>query len=116
MKTYTKSLIPHARYMRSNMTEPEKRMWYQCLKHLPLRFRRQRPVGPYIVDFVCLSRRLVIEADGGQHNEEQAAHDAARTTWLEARGYSVLRFWNNDILGNIEGVGDVIRRKLAELA
>ncbi len=106
-----------ARALRRNQTDAEKKLWSILRRDgLGHSFRRQHPIGPYIVDFVCLSRRLVIEADGGQHNEKQAAHDDARTTWLEARGYSVLRFWNNDILGNIEGVGDVIRRKLAELA
>lgn len=106
-----------ARELRRNQTDAEKKLWSILRRDaLGHSFRRQHPIGPYVVDFVCLSRGLVIEADGGQHHEEQAVYDAARTAWLEARGYNVLRFWSNDILGNIEGVCDVIRRKLTELA
>lgn len=75
------------------------------------RFRRQRPIGPYIVDFVCLSARLVIEVDGGQHADD-VAWDTARTRWLESQGYRVIRFWNNEVLGNPDGVYEVILREL----
>jgi very-short-patch-repair endonuclease len=75
------------------------------------RFRRQVPIGPYIADFVCLERRLVIEVDGGQHSESIA--DDARMAWLEGQGFCVLRFWNNDVLGNTEGVLTVIAQHLA---
>jgi very-short-patch-repair endonuclease len=67
------------------------------------RFRRQQPVGPYIVDFFCAKARLIIELDGGQHADREA-QDAARTAWLEARGYRVLRVWNHETLSNTEGV------------
>jgi very-short-patch-repair endonuclease len=72
-----------------------------------LKFRRQVPVGPYIVDFVCLERRLVIEVDGGQH-AVTAEQDAARTDWLQTQDFQVLRFWNNDVLGNLEGIRETI--------
>tara|TARA_R110000824_G_scaffold390760_11_gene587800 strand:- start:5538 stop:5882 length:345 start_codon:yes stop_codon:yes gene_type:complete len=105
-----------ARALRRNLTDAERKLWYALRRDaLGVNFRRQHPIGKYIVDFVCLDRKLIIEADGGQHAEEQAAHDAARTAWLEQQGYDVLRFWNNDILTNIEGVVDVIREKLSSL-
>jgi very-short-patch-repair endonuclease len=68
-------------------------------------FRRQAPIGKYIADFACHSARVVIEVDGGQHNEPRGIdRDDARTAWLESQGYRVVRFWNNDVLSNIEGV------------
>lgn len=69
-------------------------------------FRRQATIGPYFADFACHTHRLVIEIDGGQHAE--SASDATRTSYLEASGYRVLRFWNNDVLGNIDGVFETI--------
>ena len=75
------------------------------------RFRRQFPIGSYIVDFVCLRTKLIVEIDGGQHDMER---DAIRTKWLEERGYTVLRFWNNDVLGNMDGVLRVIEKELRE--
>ena len=77
------------------------------------KFRRQQPIGPYIVDFVCLDRKLVIEADGGQHGDT-IAYDAARTAWLETQGFRVLRFWNNDVLLRPEVVLDSILSALKE--
>ncbi|BET57747.1 endonuclease domain-containing protein [Geobacter sp. 60473] len=113
MKTYTKSLIPRARDMRSNMTEPEKRMWYQCLKHLPLRFRRQRPVGPYIVDFYCAELKLVIEIDGAGHaTDEGIVYDAGRTAFLEGLGLRVIRFGNHEVMNNIEGVFESLQKEV----
>lgn len=105
MKTYTSALIPRAREMRSNMTEPEKRMWYHCLKHLPHRFRRQRPFGSYIVDFYCAELKLVIEVDGDSHTTADGIeYDAERTAFLEGLGLRVIRFGNNEVMKNIEGV------------
>jgi len=75
------------------------------------KFRRQHRLGPFVADFVCIEHRLVIEADGGQHADNAA--DERRTAWLEARGWRVLRFWNNDILTNTEGVQESIVRALA---
>ncbi|HEY4343897.1 MAG TPA: endonuclease domain-containing protein [Parvibaculum sp.] len=104
-----------ARALRRDQTDAERKLWSILRRNtLGHSFRRQHPIGKFIVDFICLDQKLIIEADGGQHDEEQAAYDAARTAWLEERGYKVLRFWNNEILGNIEGVAEVIQLKLAE--
>ena len=103
-----------ARALRANLTDAEKKLWSHLRrKALGYRFRRQHPIGPYIVDFICLEQRLIIEADGGQHNNTHAANDAKRTTWLNDRHYRVLRFWNNDILTNIDGVIETIRLALS---
>ena len=84
--------------LRQNMTDAEQRLWQHLRAHRMdgHKFRRQQPVGPYIVDFVHFAQRLIIEADGGQH--AGSAHDAARDAWLHNQGFRVLRFWNNDIL------------------
>lgn len=68
-----------------------------------MKFRRQQPIGNYIVDFVCFENNLIIEVDGGQHASNRES-DTLRTEWLENQGYRVIRFWNNDVLKNIEGV------------
>jgi very-short-patch-repair endonuclease len=103
-----------ARTFRREMTDAERRLW-SLLRGRRLsgyKFRRQRPLGPFIADFACIEHRLVIEADGGQHNESD--RDARRTAWLEKLGWRVLRFWNNEILQNPEGVSDTILRVLLE--
>jgi very-short-patch-repair endonuclease len=87
------------------MTDAEQRLWQairgkQILNH---RFRRQHPIGKYIADFACIDKKLIIELDGGQH-QEQIAYDEKRTVFLNAQGWQVLRFWNNDVLNNLEGV------------
>ena len=71
----------------------------------------QQPLGPYIVDFVCLEKKLILEVDGGQHSE-QLSYDTERSTWLEAQGFRVLRFWNNEVLKEIEVVKQVIAEAL----
>jgi very-short-patch-repair endonuclease len=95
-----------ARAMRKAPTEAEKRLWWH-LRNLKsafgVHFRRQVHLGPYIVDFVSHSTKLIIEVDGGQH-DVQARADAVRTRFLEREGYRVLRFWNVDVLKNIDGV------------
>ena len=104
-----------ARALRGNLTDAERRLWNH-LRRKQIdghRFRRQVPIGPYIADFVCLDAKLVIEVDGGQHNDN-AHNDARRTALIEAQGFRVLRFWNNDVLGNTEGVLEVIRQSLAD--
>jgi very-short-patch-repair endonuclease len=73
-----------------------------------LKFRRQHPLGNYIVDFVCLEKRLVLEIDGGQHAVE-LDKDRDRDKWLQAEGYRILRFWNNDVFDNLPGVLETIR-------
>jgi adenine-specific DNA-methyltransferase len=105
----------HARTPRKNPTEAERTLW----RHLRLRqldehkFRRQQPLGPYIVDFVCLEEKLIVELDGGQHAEQVLA-DTERTAWLHAQGFRVLRFWNHDALRSIEAVKETIRAALSE--
>ena len=95
------------------MTDAEHRLWYHLRgrRFGQRKFRRQVPLGDYIVDFLCEEARLVVELDGGQH-ASQHAYDDARTAWLNKRGYSVLRFWNNDVLGNTEGVLEEIAATL----
>ena len=98
-----------------DMTDAEKKLWWH-LRRLPIEdthFRRQATIGPFFADFACHEKRLVIEVDGGGHATlEQEAADAARTAYLEAQGYRVLRFWNNDIFGNIDGVLETIAAAL----
>ncbi|MDO5090517.1 MAG: endonuclease domain-containing protein [Cardiobacteriaceae bacterium] len=95
----------HAKNLRQTMPDAEKRLW-QHLRAGRLggyKFRRQQPIGPYIADFVCTRPKLVIEADGGQHGEQQV-YDAARSRYLQTKGFHVLRFWNHDILQQTEAV------------
>src|SRR6478736_2942778 len=100
-----------AKKLRSHATEPEQRLW-RALKAIPVygsHFRRQVPIGPYVVDFACLKARLVIELDGGHHSQgDIAAKDAARTQWLEKEDYRVIRFWNAELSQNMPGVLDTI--------
>ncbi len=105
---------PIARQLRSTPTDAEIRLWSRIRrKQLDgFRFRRQQPIGPYVVDFFCPEALLIIEVDGGQHAWNEA-HDAERTKWLEARGYRVLLFWNNDVLANTDGVVAIIREVLS---
>jgi len=103
----------NARRLRNNPTEAERQLWgFLRGKQIGgFRFRRQAPIGPFIADFVCFSEKLVIELDGG-HHALQSGKDEARSRWLEARGFRVLRFWNNDVLGNADGVVETIRGAL----
>jgi len=104
-----------ARYLRRQGTDAEKALWYQLRNRRieGTRFRRQQPIGPYIVDFVSFERRLVVEVDGGQRDEEViAGRDEERTRWLNGKGYRVVRFWNSDILGNLEGVLESVAEAL----
>ena len=109
----THPLTVRARRLRRDMTDPERLIWSR-VRHMQLgsKFRRQVPIGPYVVDFTCPAARLVVELDGGQHNGCQ--HDALRDAFLRQEGYTVLRFWNNDVLANIEGVLMSIQSALAE--
>jgi very-short-patch-repair endonuclease len=102
-----------ARKLRKNPTEAELKLW----KHLRLRqlggykFRRQHSLGPYIVDFACLEKKLIVEVDGGQHTEK-VDYETERIAWLESQGFRVLRFWNNEVLKEIEVVKEVIAEAL----
>ncbi|MCX7155875.1 MAG: endonuclease domain-containing protein [Rhodocyclales bacterium] len=93
-----------ARHLRQSMTESESKLWRHLRAHRlnGEKFRRQQAIGPYVVDFVHFGARLIIEADGGQHHE--ALHDARRDAWLRAQGFEVIRFWNNEIMSNLDGV------------
>lgn len=102
-----------ARALRNNPTEVESLLWRQ-LRMWQLdgyKFRRQQPIGNYIVDFVCLEKRLIVELDGGQH-AAQTNYDTERDAWLRGMGFLVLRFWNNDVIYNIEAVKDLILKAL----
>jgi very-short-patch-repair endonuclease len=103
----------NARALRSDMTDAERKLWYRLRAHRlnGTSFRRQVPIGRYIADFVCLQARLIIEVDGGQHGTER---DAKREAWLRGQGFHVLRFWNNDVHANIDGVLQVISDTLAQ--
>ncbi len=97
-----------ARQLRQSSTHAERKLW-RYLRSRSLggfKFVRQEPIGPYIVDFACREKRLVIEVDGGQHADNK--RDAVRDQWLVDHRYRVLRFWNNNVLGNIEGVWETI--------
>jgi very-short-patch-repair endonuclease len=102
-----------ARKLRKEQTDAERRLWWQ-LRNRQLegwKFRRQYPIGDYIADFVCIDAKLIVELDGGQHSE-QRQYDENRTRDLEKAGFVVLRFWNNDVLTNSEGVIEEILRML----
>ena len=95
------------------MTEAEKLIWSKLRDRRldGVKFKRQTPIAGYIVDFVALDLKLIVEIDGGQHAQRIAA-DAARTRALEQAGYHVVRFWNHDVLGNIEGVLEALIQEL----
>ena len=96
--------LKFAKYLRHRMTESETRLWRHLRAHRlnGEKFRRQQPIGSYVVDFVHFGARLIVEADGGHHND--APRDERRDAWLRAQGFKVLRFWNNEIMNNLEGV------------
>ena len=102
-----------ARQLRRQQTDAEKVIWNAIRNRLiaNTKFRRQYVIGPYIVDFVCMERGLIVEIDGGQHND-QREYDAKRTAFLESKGYHVIRFWNNEVLKDRESVLDEIHRQL----
>ena len=104
-----------ARELRQNSTPQEIMLWtlLRNRQYKNYKFRRQYPIGNYIVDFICREKRLIIELDGGQHNEpNNIEYDKERTEFLKSKGYKVIRFWNNDVDNNIEGVFEVIRKNL----
>lgn len=110
---YDKPTLTRAKRLRREMTDAEQKLW-SALRGSQLggaKFRRQQPIGPFIADFVWQERRLIIEADGGQH--EGSSADLRRTAFLESKGYRVLRFWNNDILNNLDGVARLIANSLS---
>ena len=113
MTGYTRETLAKAKRLRRDMTDAERNLW-SVLRNAQLggaKFRRQQPIGSYVADFVCLEQRLIVEADGGQHAESSV--DRSRTSFLESKGYRVLRFWNNEILTNLDGVAQVISAALS---
>ena len=107
--------LNQAKMLRKNMTEQEKVLWniLRSNKFYGLKFRRQVPIGNYVVDFVCEIHNLIIELDGGQHNEpDNIEYDKQRTEFLKNKGYKVLRFWNNEIDDNTDGVCEVIYKTI----
>ena len=106
---YTKDF---SRQLRTEMTDAEKHLWQRLrMKQLGVKFRRQHPAGKYILDFASIDATLAIEIDGGQHNEMQT-EDNLRSEWLKNHGWKVLRFWNNEVSQNIEGVVEVILQSI----
>lgn len=107
--------LAKAKALRTNATDAERRLWYHLRAHrfMGFKFKRQKPVGRYIVDFVCMEQRLIIELDGGQHGES-VSYDVRRDKWLSQQGYLVLRFWNNEMMLELESVLERIRLAVLE--
>ena len=99
-----RSLTGVARQLRARMTDAERKLWFALKdrRFAAFKFRRQVPIGPYIADFLCFESRLILEVDGGQHAE--SVRDVERDNWLVRNEFRVLRYWNNDVLQNLEGV------------
>ena len=105
--------VLRARQLRRSSTDAEKRLWRSLRSKLPqFKWRRQMPVGPYFVDFSCFAEKLIVELDGGQH-ADAVDHDIARTRFLAAQGFRVVRFWNTDVLSNTNGVLERIAQELS---
>lgn len=114
---YNRALIPRAKELRKNMTLAEKKLWYDYLRHCKFRVLRQRPIDCFIVDFYCPKLKLVIEADGDSHfTEEGRDYDHERTERLEGYGLRVIRFTNQEVLQDFEGVCGVIETLMGDWA
>jgi very-short-patch-repair endonuclease len=101
-----RQISPHAAPLHRTATDAERLLWSRLRgRRLGWKFRFQHTIGPYVGDFVCLERKLIVEADGGQHNEQSVR---ARTAYLRRRGFRIIRFWNHDTLQNIDGVTETI--------
>ena len=109
-----RALLKNAKKLRSKQTDAEQKLWYHLRAHrfLGLKFKRQKPLGRYIVDFICEEHKLIIELDGGQH-ADRTAYDTERDKWLGRQGYVVLRFWNNEVMLELEAVREKIRLTLS---
>ena len=109
--------LQRAKTLRKQPTDAEQKLWFHLRgkRFGDVKFKRQKPIGPYVVDFVAVSEKLVIELDGGQH-QERAVHDQERTRYLESLGYRVLRFWNNEFLAETEAALERIRQVIAAQA
>lgn len=108
------NFVLRARELRKNQTKQERILWSILRKNqfYGFKFLRQYPIEPYIVDFICREKKIIIEIDGGQHNQpDDIEYDIERTNFLNSRGYKVIRFWNNDIDNNIDGVYKILQRE-----
>lgn len=107
--------LTRAKALRANLTDAERRLWYNLRAHrfMGLKFKRQKPIGRYIVDFACIERRLIVELDGGQH-AENTVRDERRDRWLRGQGFTVLRFWNREVMRQLDDVLERIREIVLE--
>jgi very-short-patch-repair endonuclease len=108
------SLLENAKVLRRHQTDVELKLWFHLRAHrfLGRKFKRQKPIGNFVVDFVCVEEKLIIELDGGQH-ADAIGYDEARTAFLQNKGYVVLRFWNHEVLNEIDSVLEAIRHALS---
>lgn len=111
------SRTARARQLRRDSTFVERLLWSRLRNRAldGLKFRRQQRIGPYVVDFACLERALIVELDGGQHALD-VERDRRRTAFLDAEGYTVVRVWNHEVTGNLDGVVAALREVLADRA
>ena len=110
-----KRLLKHAKSMRSNQTDAEQALWYHLRgkRFMDLKFKRQKPIGLFIVDFVCMELKLIIEADVGHHG---GVNEKIRDDWLSGQGYTVLRFWNHEVLLETDLVLEKVREVVVALS
>jgi very-short-patch-repair endonuclease len=114
---YPKGLTPRAQSLRRDPTPAERKLWYEFLCDLPWKFTRQKPLGRYVADFYCSSRRLVVELDGDSHYTDRSmVYDRSRTATLELDGIRVIRFSNADVMQNFEAVCTAVAAALDEPA
>ena len=109
-----RNLTHLARKLRKNSTDAERVLWkyLRGKKFYNLKFRRQEQIGDYIVDFVCYERKIIIELDGGHHNQiDTKNNDKIRQDWLVTQGFTVIRFWNSEVINNIKAVLQIIKKK-----
>ena len=110
-RKHNKTIVPFAKQLRKNMTKEERRLWYEFLRDYPVRFYRQKVLGPYIVDFYCAKAGLVVELDGSQHFQTDGEeYDRKRTDFLKQYELTVIRIANNDLMMNFRGVCEYIDR------
>ncbi len=104
------TVLDNAKELRQHQTDAEQRLWYHLRAHrlMGLKFKRQKPVGRYIVDFICMEQKLIIELDGGQH-ASQEQYDQQRDHWLREQDFAVMRFWNHDVMQRLDDVLEQIR-------
>ncbi len=119
-RKHNKKIVPLAKSLRKNMTKEERHLWYDFLRHYPIRFCRQKVLGIYIVDFYCAKAKLVVELDGSQHYEDVVIQkDQERTSFLEKYDLKIIRIPNNEVNQNFEGVcnyiDDMVKQSLSQL-